>query len=56
VLVGSDDGRFYLLALGDGKQLWSYEIGAPVTSSPAISNGTVIISANDGRVYAFRGA
>ena len=53
VIVGSDDGRLYLLRLADGKQLWSYEIGQPVTSSPAVAGGLVVVGCDDGYVYAF---
>jgi len=51
--VGSDDGRVYLVRLKDGKELWSYEIGAPVGSSPAVADGRFIIGADDGSVYCF---
>lgn len=53
VLVGSDDGRLYLVALADGKELWNYEIGAPIKASPAIARNRVVIGAEDGFVYAF---
>jgi len=53
VVVGSEDGRLYLLRLSDGKQVWSYEIGQPVTSSPAVANGMVVVGSDDGYVYAF---
>ena len=53
VIVGSEDGRLYMLALNNGQQLWSYQIGAPVMSSPAVSDAMLIVGANDGCVYAF---
>jgi outer membrane protein assembly factor BamB len=53
VAVGSDDGRVYLVALADGKELWSYEIGRPVGSSPAVAGGRIVIGAEDGFVYCF---
>jgi outer membrane protein assembly factor BamB len=53
VVVGSEDGRLYLVSLADGKELWSYEIGQGITSSPAVAGGTIIIGAQDGNVYAF---
>jgi outer membrane protein assembly factor BamB len=54
VVVGSDDGRLYLLDLADGRSLWSYEIGEAVASSPAVARGWVVVGADDGQVYAFR--
>ncbi len=53
VIIGSEDGRLYLLRLSDGKQVWSYEIGQPVTSSPAVANRMVVVGSDDGYVYAF---
>jgi outer membrane protein assembly factor BamB len=53
VVVGSNDGRLYLLSLADGKLLWSYEIGRDVASSPAVAGGWVVVGSDDGYVYAF---
>jgi outer membrane protein assembly factor BamB len=53
VVIGSDDGRLYLLSLEDGGELWSYEIGQPVQSSPAVADGMVIVGSDDGNLYAF---
>jgi outer membrane protein assembly factor BamB len=53
VVVGSDDGRLYLLRLSDGKELWSYEIGQPIDGSPAVADGKIVIGSDDGSVYCF---
>ena len=53
VIVGSDDGRLYLLSLDSGKELWSYEIGQPIESSPAVAAGRVVIGCDDGNIYCF---
>jgi len=53
VVVGSDDGRLYLLDLDKGTELWSYEIGQPVESSAAVAGQRVVIGCDDGRVYCF---
>jgi cobaltochelatase CobN len=42
-----------MIKLSDGSKVWSYEIGQPVTSSPAISKGMVIVGSDDGYLYAF---
>ena len=39
--------------LETGKELWSYEIGQAVGSSPAVAGGKVVIGANDSVVYCF---
>ena len=52
-MVGSDDGRVYLVNLNDGKELWSYEIGQPVGSSPAVADEKIVIGSDDGSVYCF---
>ena len=57
IVVGSDDGFVYFVRdEGSLPQLVAaFEIGWPVTSSPAIgSDGTVYVGGQDGRVYALR--
>jgi outer membrane protein assembly factor BamB len=53
VIVGSEDGRVYMIRLSDGSEVWSYEIGQAVTSSPAVAGGMVVVGSDDGYVYAF---
>jgi outer membrane protein assembly factor BamB len=53
VVVGSDDGRLYIVSLKDGKELWSYEIGQAVGSSPAVADGRIVVGSDDGGVYCF---
>ena len=52
-VVGSDDGRLYLLSLAQGKEVWSYDAGQPIESSPAVADGRVVIGVDDGAVYCF---
>jgi outer membrane protein assembly factor BamB len=42
-----------MLDLQTGKLLWSYEIGAAITSSPAVAGNKIVIGAEDGVVYSF---
>jgi eukaryotic-like serine/threonine-protein kinase len=51
--VGSDDGRLYMVDLGDGSEIWRYEIGESLTASPAVAGGRIVIGSEDGKVYAF---
>ena len=53
VVVGSDDGRVYILWLKNGMEAWSYEVGAQVDGSAAVAKGVFVIGASDGGVYAF---
>ena len=55
VVVGSDDGRLYVVSLKDGGKLWSYDIGQPIDSSPAVADGKIVIGSDDGSVYCFGG-
>jgi outer membrane protein assembly factor BamB len=43
----------YMVNLADGAQVWTYEIGQPIISSPAIAGGRVFIGGEDGNVYCF---
>jgi outer membrane protein assembly factor BamB len=36
-----------------GNQVWNYEVGQPVQSSPCIAGGRLVIGADDGVVYCF---
>jgi outer membrane protein assembly factor BamB len=42
-----------MVSLKDGKQLWSYEIGQAVGSSPAVADEKIVIGSDDGGVYCF---
>jgi eukaryotic-like serine/threonine-protein kinase len=53
VFFGSSDGNLYCLDLTSGKQLWSFNVGVPVMSTPLVSGNVVYVAAYDGRLYAF---
>jgi len=53
VFVGSNDGRVYGLDLASGKKVWEYEAASPVTSSPAVATGEVVVATADGQVICF---
>ena len=56
VVVGSDDGRLYLLDLRDGRSVWSYDLGGRVPGSPAVVDGRILVISEDGVVFAFGAA
>jgi outer membrane protein assembly factor BamB len=53
VLFASMDGTVNILGLTDGKKLWSFNAGTPISSSPAVIRGRFYILAEDGRLLAF---
>ena len=53
VVVGSGDGRIYMIDANKGEKIWSYEIGKPISSTPAIIKNLVVVGCEDGSVYAF---
>jgi len=53
VLFTCMDGNIYILRLIDGKKLWSFNTGTPVSSSPAVVKGVFFILTEDGRLLAF---
>jgi outer membrane protein assembly factor BamB len=42
-----------MIDLKTGKEVWKYEIGKPIVSSPAVTQKMVVVGAMDGSVYAF---
>ncbi len=54
VFVGSNDGRVYGLDLSGGKKVWEYEAASPVTSSPAVAKGKVVVAPADVQVHLLR--
>ena len=53
VIFGSMDGKLYILALHNGKEITSYEIGEPISSTVALSKGRILVGCEDGNVYSF---
>ena len=52
VYVGSSDGKLYVLDLTSGKKLAEFDAGSGITTSPAIAAGRLVISSQDGVIYA----
>jgi hypothetical protein len=53
VYVGSLDGNLYALHLLTGAELWRWQLGVPIASSPAISGNMLFVAAEDEHLYAF---
>jgi len=52
VYYGSWDNRVHALRLSDRKEIWSYDTGERVNTSPAFSKGRIFIANQAGTVYA----
>lgn len=48
VYIGATDFKLYKLSIGSGDELWQYNSGAPILSSPAVDGDRVYIANNDG--------
>jgi outer membrane protein assembly factor BamB len=53
VAFGSRDGTVRALSLATGAPLWKFQTGGYITSSPADSNGHILIASADGFLYDF---
>lgn len=55
VFIGSSDGNLYEFQLSDGTVNWKHNLGKPVTASPAVGEGCLVIGteAADGALYCF---
>jgi outer membrane protein assembly factor BamB len=51
---GSDDGKLYAVKVDTGEKLWEFPTKGKIDSSPAIKNGVVYVSSQDGFLYAVR--
>jgi outer membrane protein assembly factor BamB len=53
VIIASADGRLRFIDLITGKETWKYEVGSPVSSTPAVTSNLIVVCAEDGRIYGF---
>ena len=53
VLFGSRDSKVYILDITTGKELWKFDAGKQVGSSPAVAGKVFYILTEDGRLLAF---
>jgi outer membrane protein assembly factor BamB len=49
--VGSSDGKLYGLDVATGKSVFEFEAGGPLTASPAIASGRLVIGSQDGKLF-----
>jgi outer membrane protein assembly factor BamB len=52
VLVGTQGGALYALALDDGSERWVYHVKGPIESHPCYADGIVYFTTGENRVYA----
>ena len=53
VFFGSHDGRIRGVDVKTRQSVFSYETGAPVATSPALSGNRLLVTATDGRILCF---
>jgi outer membrane protein assembly factor BamB len=53
VIAASGDGRLYILDITTGREIWNYEIGCAIFSTPAVISNMIVVGAQDGKVYVF---
>jgi serine/threonine-protein kinase len=53
VFVASWSQTVRCLALATGDDLWHVELDAPVTASPVVAGGTLLVATEGGTLYAF---
>jgi outer membrane protein assembly factor BamB len=53
VTFGDASGLFHVLALSTGQELYSYQTGGYITSSPAVIDHHILIDSTDGFLYDF---
>ena len=56
VVVGSDDGRLYLLDRATGDVRWQYDAASPIIASPAVAAPYLCVGTEGGRLLLFRSA
>ena len=53
ILADFGAGALIALELKSGTEVWRFETGAPITASPAVAAGRLVIGATDGVLYCF---
>jgi outer membrane protein assembly factor BamB len=54
LMVGANDRRFMALRLADGKERWTWKIGAQVQSAPAVFQDKVLFTTHEDVLYALK--
>lgn len=54
LLFGGHDGFVYAVDRRTGAAVWSFDVGVPVPSAPALAGGTLLVADYGGVLYAFR--
>jgi outer membrane protein assembly factor BamB len=53
--IGGSDGHLMAVEVDSGKICWRFNLGAPITSAPAVSGNGLYAVAFDGSLHAFVG-
>jgi outer membrane protein assembly factor BamB len=53
VYYGGDNGILHCVGAETGALAWSYDLGVPIRSSPAVAGNMLFVNGSDGTLYAF---
>jgi outer membrane protein assembly factor BamB len=48
------DGRVYILDISTGVEIFSFDLGSPISGTPAVIDGLVVVAADNGDIYGFK--
>ena len=51
LVVGSGDGKLYIVDAASGKSTFEFEAGGAISASPAVVDGRVVIGTVDGKLF-----
>jgi outer membrane protein assembly factor BamB len=49
--VGSNDGKLYAFDVATGKVVFEFEAGGPLSASPSVASGRLVIGSQDGKLF-----
>ena len=53
IYLATDEGWFSAVGIHDGETIWETNLGEQIAGNPAISDGLVVVTSTDGKVYCY---
>ena len=54
VYVGNNEGKLFALEAASGALKWRAVVGGPIVSAPAVKDGHLYFTSQDGKIYCAR--